>query len=107
MTVAALFSSERVWEQVTSYCVQLIKPRTGEWDGGMEGLVSGVDGEEAGTLLLCSFSNYTMSEALVVDCEPSKSTQQEVGRGRRCQQGYSASRSEREAKKETSRWGFC
>lgn len=57
--------------------------------------------------LLCSFSNYTMSEALAANCEPSESTEQEVGRGRRCQEGYSAHRTEREAKKETSRWGFC
>lgn len=32
--------------------------------------------------LLCSFSNYTTSEALAADCEPSEWTGQEVGRGR-------------------------
>lgn len=42
--------------------------------------------------LLCSFSNYKMSEALAADCESSEWTEQEVGRDRRWQEGYSAHR---------------
>lgn len=73
----------------------------------MAGLVGGYMARRQEPSLLCSFSNYTTSEALAADCEPSEWTGQEVGRGRGWREGYSARRTEWEAKEETSRWGFC
>lgn len=39
VTAALLSSSECVWEQVTSYCVPLIKVKDGRMDGWMDGRV--------------------------------------------------------------------
>lgn len=57
--------------------------------------------------LLCSFSNYKMSEALAADCECSEWTERDVGVKGWAGGGRRGIRHiETEAKKETSRWGF-
>lgn len=109
VTASLPLSGGCVWEQVTSYCVPLIKLKDGWMDGWMAVAPSPPPSTSADEepSLLCSFLITERRRALAGDCEsepaaaPEK-TGQEVRRG-----GGLGCRKEWEVNEETSRRGLC